>query len=57
MKEERQTSGRRRSSTGSGRFPKREAIELKEVMDYTLPEDRNKPVSVVMVRLELLVLG
>lgn len=42
-KEERQTSGRRRSSTGSGRFPKREAIELKEVMDYTLPEDRNKP--------------
>ncbi|KAK5969214.1 SET domain-containing protein [Trichostrongylus colubriformis] len=44
-KEEQQsTGGRRRSSTGSSRFPKREAIEqLKEVMDYTLPEDRNKP--------------
>ncbi|WKY08629.1 hypothetical protein Q1695_007842 [Nippostrongylus brasiliensis] len=42
-KEEQPTSGKRRSSTGSGRFPRREAIELKEVMDYTLPEDRNKP--------------
>ncbi|KAK6024766.1 SET domain protein [Ostertagia ostertagi] len=42
--EQRPSGGRRRSSTGSSRFPKREAIEqLKEVMDYTLPEDRNKP--------------
>ncbi|KHJ97068.1 SET domain protein, partial [Oesophagostomum dentatum] len=43
-KEEHPTSGKRRSSTGSGRHSRREAIELKEAtMDYTLPEDRNKP--------------
>ncbi|EPB70943.1 hypothetical protein ANCCEY_09959 [Ancylostoma ceylanicum] len=42
-KEEQPTSTKRRSSTGSGRTFKREATELKEVMDYTLPEDRNKP--------------
>ncbi|EYC11352.1 hypothetical protein Y032_0051g2163 [Ancylostoma ceylanicum] len=41
--EEQPTSTKRRSSTGSGRTFKREATELKEVMDYTLPEDRNKP--------------
>ncbi|VDM61248.1 unnamed protein product [Angiostrongylus costaricensis] len=42
-KKEEHQLGAKRSSIGSSRFPKREAIELKEVMDYTLPEDRNKP--------------
>ncbi|ETN80079.1 SET domain protein [Necator americanus] len=42
-KEEQPAASKRRSSAGSGRSSKREAIELKEVMDYTLPEDRNKP--------------
>ncbi|KAE9419952.1 hypothetical protein Angca_002356 [Angiostrongylus cantonensis] len=42
-KEEYQLGAKRRASIGSSRFPKREAVELKEVMDYTLPEDRNKP--------------
>ncbi|KAJ1363571.1 hypothetical protein KIN20_023470 [Parelaphostrongylus tenuis] len=42
-KEEHQTGAKRRSSMGSGRSTKREAVELKELMDYTLPEDRNKP--------------
>ncbi|KJH50019.1 SET domain protein [Dictyocaulus viviparus] len=38
------------SNEGSSRFPRRDSMESKEVMDYTLPEDRHKPTASRLTR-------